>query len=89
MVQATRTVVFSRGQQLRVKSPNVGNILVGNRWCYFWESGDGTAFHEDDYRSGEKYRRMINRLGEGRSLGNSVSFSDRASYARLGNVFFG
>ncbi|ETJ32178.1 Sensor histidine kinase GlrK, partial [human gut metagenome] len=36
MVQATRTVVFSRGQQLSVKSPNVGNILVGNRWCYFW-----------------------------------------------------
>ncbi len=33
--------------------------------------------------------RMINRLGEGRSLGNSVSFSGRASYARLGNVFFG
>ncbi len=89
MVQATRTVVFSRGQQLQVKSPNVGNILVGNRWCYFWWSGDGATFHADDYRAGEKYRGMINRLGEGRSLGNSVSFSGRASYARLGNVFFG
>ncbi len=89
MVQATRTVVFSRGQRFSVKSPNVGNILVGNRWCYSGESGDGTAFHTDDYRAGENIERMINRLGEGRSLGNSVSSVDRASYARLGNVFFG
>lgn len=24
------------GSSFSVKSPNVGNILVGNRWCYFW-----------------------------------------------------
>ena len=24
------------GSNFSVKSPNVGNILVGNRWCYFW-----------------------------------------------------
>ncbi len=36
MVQATRTVVFSVGSNFSVKLPNVGNILVGNRWCYFW-----------------------------------------------------
>lgn len=57
MVQATRTVVFSRGQQLQRE--------IAETWAIFWlaiagaisgESGDGTAFHADDYRAGEKYR---------------------------------
>ncbi len=89
MVQATRTVVFSLGSNFSVKSPNVGNILVGNRGAISGESGDGATFHEDDYRSVKNIERMINRLGEGRSLGNMSRSVDRASYARLGNVFFG
>ena len=36
MVQARAQWCSLVGSSFSVKSPNVGNILVGNRWCYFW-----------------------------------------------------
>ncbi|MBW6099095.1 hypothetical protein KZ773_05500 [Escherichia coli] len=91
MVQATRTVVFSRGQQLQRE--------IAERGQYFWlaiagaisgESGDGATFHADDYRAGEKYRAHDQPSG-GKGVLWAIAFRsvDRASYARLGNVFFG
>jgi two-component system sensor histidine kinase GlrK len=35
MVQATRTVVYSRGQQLQQEIAERGQFLAGRRWFFF------------------------------------------------------
>ncbi len=84
MVQATRTVVFSRGQQLQREIAERAIFWLAIAGAISGESGDGAAFHEDDYRSGEKYRKHDQPAGEGRSLGNSVSFSGPSELRSVG-----
>ncbi|STF83804.1 sensor-like histidine kinase YfhK [Escherichia coli] len=91
MVQATRTVVFSRGQQLQREIAERGQYFGWQSLVLFLVSLVMVLlFHEDDYRSGEKYRAHDQPAG-GKGVLWAIAFRsvDRASYARLGNVFFG
>lgn len=65
MVQATRTVVFSRGQQLQQEIAERGQFFGWQALVLFLVSGDGVAVYPHDNRSGEGHRKMINRLGKG------------------------
>ena len=85
MVQATRTVVFSRGQQLQRE--------IAERRQYFgWQSlvlflvslVMVLLFTRMIIGPVKNIERMINRLGEGRSLGNSVSFSGPSELRSVG-----
>ena len=63
MVQATRTVVYSRGQQLQQE--------IAERGQFFgWQA----LFTRMIIGPVKGIQRMINRLGEGKSLGDTVAF---------------
>ncbi|UMG85925.1 two component system sensor histidine kinase QseE/GlrK [Klebsiella pneumoniae] len=87
MVQATRTVVFSRGQQLQREIAERGQYFGWQSLVLFLVSLVMVLlFTRMIIGPVKNIERMINRLGEAMlSLGNSASVSaDRASYAWLG-----
>lgn len=53
MVQATRTVVYSRGQQLQQEIAERGQFFGWQALVLFLLSGAGAAVHPHDYRPGE------------------------------------
>ncbi|NIY48973.1 two component system sensor histidine kinase QseE/GlrK [Cedecea colo] len=75
MVQATRTVVFSRGQQLQQEIAERGQFFGWQALVLFLLSlGLVIIFTRMIIGPVKGIERMINLLGEGRSLGNSVLF---------------
>lgn len=75
MVQATRTVVFSRGQQLQREIAERGQFFGWQALVLFLVSlAMVLLFTRMIIGPVKGIERMINRLGEGRSLGNTVSF---------------
>ncbi len=89
MVQATRTVVFSRGQQLQREIAERGQ-------CFGWRSlvlflvslVMVLLFTRMIIGPVKNIERMINRLGEGRSLGDRVSFSRPSELRSVGQRIF-
>ncbi|NIF30579.1 HAMP domain-containing histidine kinase [Enterobacter sp. Cy-643] len=75
MVQATRAVVFSRGQQLQQEIAERGQFFGWQALVLFLLSlGLVIIFTRMIIGPVKGIERMINRLGEGRSLGNSEVF---------------
>ncbi|KNC88966.1 two component system sensor histidine kinase QseE/GlrK [Trabulsiella odontotermitis] len=75
MVQATRTVVFSRGQQLQHAIAERGQFFGWQALVLFLVSLVMVLLFTRMIIGPVKgIERMINRLGEGRSLGNTVVF---------------
>lgn len=75
MVQATRTVVFSRGQQLQQEIAERGQFFGWQALVLFLLSlGLVIIFTRMIIGPVKGIERMINRLGEGRTLGNSEVF---------------
>ncbi|WP_196210497.1 two component system sensor histidine kinase QseE/GlrK [Citrobacter sp. Res13-Sevr-PEB04-36] len=76
MVQATRTVVFSRGQQLQQEIAERGQFFGWQALVLFLVSLTMVLlFTRMIIGPVKAIERMINRLGEGRSLGDTVSFT--------------
>lgn len=76
MVQATRTVVFSRGQQLQQEIAERGQFFGWQALVLFLLSlAMVLLFTRMIIGPVKGIERMINRLGEGRSLGNTVTFA--------------
>lgn len=76
MVQATRTVVFSRGQQLQQEIAERGQFFGWQALVLFLVSlAMVLLFTRMIIGPVKSIERMINRLGEGRSLGDTVSFT--------------
>lgn len=76
MVQATRTVVFSRGQQLQQEIAERGQFFGWQALVLFLVSlAMVLLFTRMIIGPVKGIERMINRLGEGRSLGNTVTFT--------------
>lgn len=85
MVQATRTVVFSRGQQLQREIAERGQYFGWQSLALFLVSLVMVLlFTRMIIGPVKNIERMINRLGEGRSLGNSVSFSGPSELRSVG-----
>ncbi|HGY6624086.1 TPA: two component system sensor histidine kinase QseE/GlrK, partial [Escherichia coli] len=85
MVQATRTVVFSRGQQLQREIAERGQYFGWQSLVLFLVSLVMVLlFTRMIIGPVKNIERMINRLGEGRSLGNSVSFSGPSELRSVG-----
>ncbi len=85
MVQATRTVVFSRGQQLQREIVERGQYFGWQSLVLFLVSLVMVLlFTRMIIGPVKNIERMINRLGEGRSLGNSVSFSGPSELRSVG-----
>ena len=63
MVQSTRTVIFSRGQQLQQEIAERGQFFGWQALVLFLVSGAGTALYPHDHRPGKGIQRMINRPG--------------------------
>ncbi|MFX0379357.1 two component system sensor histidine kinase QseE/GlrK [Escherichia coli] len=85
MVQATRTVVFSRGQQLQREIAKRGQYFGWQSLVLFLVSLVMVLlFTRMIIGPVKNIERMINRLGEGRSLGNSVSFSGPSELRSVG-----
>ena len=85
MVQATRTVVFSRGQQLQREIAARGQYFGWQSLVLFLVSLVMVLlFTRMIIGPVKNIERMINRLGEGRSLGNSVSFSGPSELRSVG-----
>lgn len=75
MVQATRAVVFSRGQQLQQEIAARGQFFGWQALLLFMVSlALMLLFTRMIIGPVKGIERMINRLGEGRSLGSSVAF---------------
>jgi two-component system sensor histidine kinase GlrK len=75
MVQSTRAVVFSRGQQLQLEIAERGQFFGWQALVLFLVSlGLVLLFTRMIIGPVKGIERMINRLGEGRSLGHSVVF---------------
>ncbi len=75
MVQTTRAVVFSRGQQLQQEIAERGQFFGWQALVLFLVSlGLVLLFTRMIIGPVKGIERMINRLGEGRPLGNSVVF---------------
>ncbi|MDU6412527.1 MAG: HAMP domain-containing sensor histidine kinase [Yersiniaceae bacterium] len=75
MVQATRNVIFSRGQQLQHAIAERGQFFGWQALLLFLLSvALVVLFTRMIIGPVKGVERMINRLGEGRALGNSVSF---------------
>lgn len=90
MVQATRTVVFSRGQQLQREIAERGQYFGWQSLVLFLVSLVMVLlFTRMIIGPVKNIERMINRLGKGVLWAIASRSVDRASYARLGNVFFG
>ncbi|EMC3650158.1 two component system sensor histidine kinase QseE/GlrK [Citrobacter braakii] len=76
MVQATRTVVFSRGQQLQQEIAERGQFFGWQALVLFLVSlAMVLLFTRMIIGPVKGIEKMINRLGEGRSLGDSVLFT--------------
>lgn len=76
MVQATRTVVFSRGQQLQQEIAERGQFFGWQALVLFLVSlAMVLLFTRMIIGPVKGLERMINRLGEGRALSNQVVFS--------------
>lgn len=76
MVQATRTVVYSRGQQLQQEIAERGQFFGWQALVLFLVSlAMVLLFTRMIIGPVKGIERMINRLGEGRSLGNTVTFT--------------
>ncbi|HBX11797.1 MAG TPA: hypothetical protein DEF92_03265, partial [Leclercia adecarboxylata] len=76
MVQATRAVIFSRGQQLQQEIAERGQFFGWQALVLFLVSlGLVLLFTRMIIGPVKGIERMINRLGEGRSLGNTVVFT--------------
>lgn len=76
MVQATRTVVFSRGQQLQQEIAERGQFFGWQALVLFLVSlAMVLLFTRMIIGPVKGLERMINRLGEGRALGNQTVFS--------------
>ncbi|CBG89242.1 two-component system sensor kinase [Citrobacter rodentium ICC168] len=76
MVQATRAVVFSRGQQLQQEIAERGQFFGWQALALFLVSlAMVLLFTRMIIGPVKGIERMINRLGEGRSLGNTVTFT--------------
>lgn len=87
MVQATRTVVFSRGQQLQREIAERGQYFGWQSLVLFLVSLVMVLlFTRMIIGPVKNIERMINRLGEGRSLGNSVSFSGPSELRSVGQL---
>ncbi|HFI2979129.1 TPA: two component system sensor histidine kinase QseE/GlrK [Escherichia coli] len=85
MVQATRTVVFSRGQQLQREIAERGQYFGWQSLVLFLVSLVMVLlFTRMIIGPVKNIERMINQLGEGRSLGNSVSFSGPSELRSVG-----
>lgn len=90
MVQATRTVVFSRGQQLQREIAERGQYFGWQSLVLFLVSLVMVLlFTRMIIGPVKNIERMINRLGKGVLWAIAFRSVDRVSYARLGNVFFG
>ncbi|UXY12169.1 two component system sensor histidine kinase QseE/GlrK [Kosakonia sp. ML.JS2a] len=75
MVQSTRAVVFSRGQQLQLEIAERGQFFGWQALVLFMVSlGLVLLFTRMIIGPVKGIERMINRLGEGRSLGHTVVF---------------
>ena len=76
MVQTTRSVVFSRGQQLQQDIASRGQFFGWQAMILFLVSlGLVMLFTRMIIGPVKGIERMINRLGEGESLGNTVMFN--------------
>ncbi len=76
MVQATRSVIFSRGQQLQQEIAERGQFFGWQALVLFLLSLLLVVLFTRMIIGPVKgIERMINRLGEGRSLGNTVAFT--------------
>ncbi|WP_313773963.1 two component system sensor histidine kinase QseE/GlrK, partial [Enterobacter huaxiensis] len=75
MVQSTRTVIFSRGQQLQQEIAERGQFFGWQALVLFLVSlGLVLLFTRMIIGPVKGIQRMINRLGEGKSLGDTVVF---------------
>lgn len=74
MVQATRDVIFLVVNSYRKISPNVGNFSAGSPFTVSGQCAAGGSFTRMIIGPVKGIERMINRLGEGRSLGNTALF---------------
>ena len=75
MVQSTRTVIFSRGQQLQQEIAERGQFFGWQALVLFLVSlGLVLLFTRMIIGPVKGIQRMINRLGEGKSLGDTVAF---------------
>ncbi|VEB01387.1 sensor-like histidine kinase YfhK [Klebsiella pneumoniae] len=65
MVQATRAVVYSRGQQLQQEIAERGQFFrLAGAGAVSAEPGAGATLHPHDYRPVKGIERMINQLGQ-------------------------
>lgn len=74
MVQSTRAVIFSRGQQLQQEIAERGQFFGWQALVLFWSASRWCYFYPNDHRPGEGHPADDQSSGEGKSLGDTVAF---------------